>query len=115
LETQTYFGDLFADFQNGCRLDLRVKLAIEFTKIMLEHTSINGMRPDTLAAFALDIADNLVRRGTELGLVRLLPDTDELPAAVKHHARRVAAFQVTQQLHAQRLAQAEHPRVQGAN
>jgi hypothetical protein len=112
--SEEYFGDILEDYSNGVRLGLRVKLAVEFVKAM----AASDWRPDNdgpeaLADYALRVADRLVSEGEKKDWVVRLPTDADLPRDARHHAGRMARFQVTTQLQAQRFAQAEQPVVKG--
>jgi hypothetical protein len=89
----TYFGDVLANFANGIQLDLRVKIALDLLK--------SGAFTDAEAA--LDQATALLRVADERGLLKDLPDDDELSAPQKRHLRRSIRMQVFQQTEGPRI------------
>jgi hypothetical protein len=83
----TYFGDVLANFANGVQLDLRVKIALDLLK--------SGAFKD--AEEALNQATNLLGVAASRGLVKDMPDNDDLSAPMKQHLRRSLRVQVYQQ------------------
>lgn len=66
------------------------------------------------AEIALDMAEDLVRLAEARGYIKPMPETSELPGAVKKQAERLAKFHVHQQITANRegmLAAASSPAV----
>lgn len=112
--TETHFGNVLTAFENGVQLDLRVKLAVDFLKA--PHLIAPG-EPAVQATHALLLATELLDQAQALGLVKDLPDTDELSAPARKHFTRIARAQVLQQLAGQKIAQEETDQVQriGAN
>jgi hypothetical protein len=89
----TYFGDVLANFQTGVQLDLRVKMALDLLK--------SGAFTDAEAA--LYQATALVRLADERGLVKDLPENDDLSQPMKQHLRRSIRVQVFQQTEGPRI------------
>jgi hypothetical protein len=104
-ERELYLGDVLASFQNGVQMDLRVKLAIEFLK--------GGSFLD--ARTALGAATDLVSEAERLGLMKPLPEDDELPAAARRHIRRQVRAQVYGQIAAQKIGPEEQPKIAASN
>ena len=105
--TDTYFGDVLGSWNNGVQLDLRVKLAIEFLKA---HPA---QGPATEAAgYALDLADALIAESTTRGLMKDLPEDDELTQPMRRHIRRQMRAQIYGQVAGQKIAAEEQPSVQ---
>lgn len=108
-----YLGNVLASFENGCQIDLRVKLAIEFLKspyfagaaVGLEEQDEEIARRDAL--HALDLASALIEEGQARGLVLPLPDHGELTSSLRKHIERGARAQVYQQVAGQRAAREE--------
>ena len=110
IETERYWGNVLNAFEGGVQMDLRLRLAIEF----LKGGAICGEAMDAARA-ALDIAGELIRLADERGLLKDLPDTDGLNEPLKRHISRNIRAQLYQQNEAQRISQAEQPRVSPAN
>lgn len=121
--TETYFGDVLQSWNNGCQLDLRVKLAIEFLKSGQLPEVVGQLRPIpadedfsvTLAKFSLDLADSLIAESTARGLINDLPEDDELTQSMRRHIRRSVRAQMYQQVAAQKIGPEEAPAVQVGN
>jgi len=122
------FGDPLMDYQNGVRMDLRLKLAIEFLKADLSPLS-NGVpsltrsaRVNTAvaltavgrAAYALDLAGALIEQASARSWLKELPETAELSARERRHVERQVRTQLEQQLCGQRVVSEEAPKVQRA-
>lgn len=121
--SETYFGDVLQSWQNGCQLDLRVKLAIEFLKSGQLTATLGQVRPmcseedlaKVLAKHAIDLADALVTEAGSRGLMKDLPESDELSAPMRSHIRRSVRAQIYQQVAAQKIGPEESPVVQTGN
>jgi hypothetical protein len=110
----TYFGDVLMDFQNGCRLDLRVKLALEMLKSdQVPHEveySADGMSTRALttkerAEYALSLAGHLIDGAAQRGWIEPMPEGSGLTYEQADHVKRMAAAGVLQGLTQQRLAE----------
>ena len=108
--TETYFGDVLQAWNNGVQLDLRVKLAIEFLK---SPNDWHGT-PAEVAKNALDLSDALIAESASRGLIKDLPDDDELTQPMRRHIRRNMRAQNYQQVAGQEIAREESPAVQPA-
>jgi hypothetical protein len=109
--TETYFGDVIGSYANGVQLDLRVKLAVDFLKAPGPLLNTMPATPEEAAKQALDIADALIAEATKRGLVRSLPDTDELSAPMRKHIRRQVRAQIVGQVAGQTIMAEEQPSV----
>lgn len=121
-----YFGSALASFENGCQMDLTLKLAIEFLKasdltVPYDDTDDNGDRKAAAqvmahrqAEFALLLANSLLTQAAEHGNLKPMPDHGELSAAEKRHVERSTRQQIYQQSHAPKWAEEEAPKVQTA-
>lgn len=89
----TYFGDVLANFATGVQLDLRVKIALDLLK--------SGAVTDATAA--LDTATQLLAVAAERGLVKEMPDDDDLSGPMKRHLRRSLRVQCFQQTEGPRI------------
>lgn len=107
--TETYFGDVLGSWNNGVQLDLRVKLAIEFLKA---HPA-QGLAAEG-AKYALDLADALLAESTSRGLLKELPEDDELTQPMRRHIRRQMRAQIYGQVAGQKIASEEQPAVQAS-
>ena len=110
--TEPYWGNVLQSFENGVQLDLRVKLAVDFLKA---PNMVTGSSAPVAAGFALDLATELLAEAERRGLMKALPEGDELNGAVRAHIRRNVRAQVYQQLQAQRIGPEEQPAVQPIN
>ena len=112
-----HFGDVLQSYGNGVQLDLRVRLAVDFLKVLMMPTQqgraedIPDDRARKLAEFAVDISTELLNVAAERGLIKHLPDTDELPGAMRMHLRRAVRANIFQQVSGQEIAQEEGPRI----
>jgi hypothetical protein len=109
-----YFGDVLMDFQNGCRLDLRVKLALEMLKSdQVPHEvedSADGMSTRALttqerAEYALELAGHLILGACRRGWIEDMPEGTGLSDGQLDHIKRVARAGVVQGLTQQRMAE----------
>jgi hypothetical protein len=100
-DSPRYFGNVLSSFENGLQLDLAFKLAVDFIKsgVVLGP----DREPASEAAYALSLGEELVAIARERGLVKELPDDDELNAPLRRHLRRQVRAQLYQQLEGQRL------------
>jgi hypothetical protein len=98
---ENYWGDVLQSFANGVQLDLRVKLAVDF----LKSPAFQGAEanPEAAASRALTLATELLEQAQAAGLVKPLPDDDELNAAMKRHLSRNVRAQLYGQEAAQRI------------
>lgn len=103
---ERYFGDVIQDFPNGCQLDLRVKLAVEFLKSGMVPVSIED-QAKVAADYALDLATELLATADSRGLVRELPEDDGINAPTRAHLKRNIRAQVFAQVEGQRMAAEE--------
>jgi len=98
---------------NGVQLDLRVKLAVDFLKAGLLVRREEGAFPLTaesarlVAEFAVDVAGSLLDVAVERGLMKDLPDDDELTAMQRRHLRRATRAQIYAQVVSQVLGREE--------
>lgn len=112
-------------FPQGVRLDLRVRLAIDFLKTPLAAEYLKGLESaavedlraaadgqeppvklaDRVAKFTLDLAEAVMVDAEQRGWTAPMPDTDELDASTKRQARRNARFQIEGQVAGQRAMQ----------
>jgi hypothetical protein len=75
---------------------------------------LDGEAVTTAARSAIDLATEVIRIGQERGLVKSMPDTDELNVPTKLHVRRNVRAQVLSQAAGQEIARQEAARVQVA-
>lgn len=108
-------------FASGAMLDLRVRFAMNllqhspmFQGAFAEYGSAgatdeqDAALPKEVATIALDTATELLDLAEKRGLVEQFNDYDTEPTdRMRAQAKRVAAWQVLQQLEAQRFAQNE--------
>lgn len=96
-----YLGDVLASFGNGCQLDLRVRLAIQFMT--------GGGITDPITA--LDSATQLLDLATKRGLLKPMPEDDGLSKPMRTHIRRGVRVQIAQQVCQQEIVQDEAPKL----
>ena len=102
-----YFGNVLSSFETGCRLDFRVRLAVEFLKGgTFRSTGITG---EAAALAALECATALVSLATDRGLLKALPEDDELTMPMRAHIRRNIRAGAYQQFAQQRITLEEQP------
>jgi hypothetical protein len=116
-----YWGNVISSFETGAQLDLRARLAVEFVKAgMLVHNDANAEQlaalhtPEAayrIACFAIDTATALVEECTRRGLLKDLPEDDELNRALRVQIRRNARATVYQQVATQQIVNEEMPHV----
>jgi hypothetical protein len=107
--SELHFGDVLQSFNNGLQLDIRLKLAVDFLKggMLVQQAGVPLMPPGELVKRALDLAAELLNESHARGLVKDLPDTDELSAAHKLHLARSIRAQVVPQAVGPRIAEEE--------
>jgi hypothetical protein len=111
--TDLYFGDVLGSYANGVQLDLRVKLAVDFLKAAGDRClEFDAARTATMA---LDLATELLDQAQARGLVKGLPEGNELSAPARAHIERMARAQVAGQVAAQGISEEEQPKVRGFN
>jgi hypothetical protein len=104
-------------FGNGCILDLRVRLALNFLQHSPRYAAVSGddgvdiFSPSHAASDALDLATALLAESERRELIAPIDLTGELDESIRAQAKRLARFQVLQQIEAQKAAQAEQSRV----
>lgn len=116
-EEPTYFGDVMGDYNNGCRLDVRSKLAVDFLKAsgcvpVYGQDPTDGAQAVLLTAkervaYALDLAGEVIAQSYERGWAKDLSESDELTQAQRRHIRHSIRTQVYGQLQGQAIAQEE--------
>lgn len=114
MSDRKYSQDVISAFQNGCGLDLRVRLATQFLcSPMFTGAAVgeDAIPSKVIAGRALAIATELVDLAHDRGLIEpIMPDTG-LDQLTREHFARVGAAQVHQQLGANKEAQANQGRV----
>ena len=104
--TERYLQNALDGFPNGCMLDLRVRLAVDFIRNSTLFTGATLTNPEKdVAAYALNLSTALLELAKERGLIEPLPAGPELDEHLKVHADRNARFQVESNLAGQRYAQ----------
>lgn len=100
-------------FEQGCKLDLRARLAIDLLKSpgfspVIQALGVDQARPDLqyvsaqspaqqTAGFALDLATALLEEAEKRGLIKDIPDTSDLSAPERRQAERNGKFNAIQQ------------------
>ena len=107
--TEIYFGDVLGSYANGVQLDLRVKLAVDFLKAM--GNGLADQSPKETAAFALDLATELLSLAEERKLLAPMPESDDLSAPMRRHIRRQVRAQIVGQVAGQQIAADEAPKL----
>ena len=99
-------------FATGVKMDLRVRLAIEFLKSpMYAACARANENPDYVAEHALSVAEELLTQADAKGWLEALDDDAKLSERAIKHAKRIGAFNVHQQLGANEAAQDAQSRV----
>lgn len=112
-----YHQNVFAAFENGCELDLRVRLALEFIKspaatlVELASDIDPVLTPVSVAEFFLDLAGAVMEGAHRRGWVHDLPETSELTSPMRKHIERNVRAQIHQQVAGQKIAQEDAGRV----
>lgn len=107
-----YPANPLSAIENGCLLDLRAKLAIEFLKTS-DLVADLGVTPRDAAVRTLDIAEALLEEAYTRDLVHVLPPNGEISEAVKFHIERSIRAQIYQNTAGQKIARSEGPIVTG--
>jgi hypothetical protein len=107
---------VISSFETGAQLDVRARLAVEFVKagLLVRHDDLALAAVRTakqVATYALDIATELVAQASERGLLKDLPEDDELNRALRTQIRRNARAAVYQQVATQQIMSEEMPHV----
>lgn len=102
-----YPQDPINGFLQGCLLDLRVRLAIDFLKGPSFELCVSGMKVEDAAGLALRLADEILKQGAEKGWVTSIPEDGEIGPALRAQAKRNAIYQVVQQMEANKAMTAE--------
>lgn len=64
--SKDHFGSVLSQFENGCQMGLRMKLALDILKSP-QHLNIAPESPQAAVASALQMADELVKQSEKLG------------------------------------------------
>lgn len=100
-----YWGNVLSAFEAGVQMDLRLRLAMDFLKSPLFENAAGG--PRVVASGALDLATALLDEAAARGMLKALPETDEITSAMRHHVGRSARAQVAGQASANRAMREE--------
>ncbi|HUP07672.1 MAG TPA: hypothetical protein VMU47_11005 [Caldimonas sp.] len=113
---ETYFGNVLSAIERGAQMDLRVHIAVDIVKspIIQEFagqklTNMGYIETGELAAFALDLADQLVSQAASRGWVKPMPETGDIPASLKRHIERSVSAGLHQALEQNRAARDHSP------
>lgn len=108
MKLEPIWGSVLDAFAAGVQLDLRARLAIEFLK------SAPGQNPDpkVRATDALECATEFIRVASERGMVKALPEGDEINRPLRDHIGRSTRANIAQQVCAQKIGPEEQPKVQ---
>jgi len=108
-----YWGNVISSFETGAQLDLRARLAVEFVKagMLVQHGEGPMLSPQEIAVRAVETARELIEAFVARGLIKDLPEDDELNRAMRTQIRRNARAQVYSQVSAQAIANEEMPHV----
>ena len=102
-----FYPDVIAAFSDGCVMDLRVRLAVDFIKAMISSDTQGSFSIDQMANTGLSLAGSLIAQAKASGLIAPLPESGELNAQTKRHLERAVNAQMYQQKYAQRQQQDE--------
>jgi hypothetical protein len=97
-----YPGNVLNALNDGCVMDLKMRLAIEFAKAML--ASGPDESPEDVAGFAASTADFLVKLCEDNAWIEAVPEGAEIPSVVKNQVKRNAAAQAIAQFHAKKVS-----------
>lgn len=105
-----YPHNVLEGFQNGCLLDLRVRLAVEIAKSpvcqgmasMWNSPILAADIPPQIAIFALNLAEAITAEAESRGWIQPLPTDTQLDDVVESQAKRTGQFQAAQQHYAQK-------------
>ena len=103
VEGMKYYPDPIAAFNDGCLMDLRFRVAMQFCQAMITSAAALDTPAESIAHHALRTAESLFKQGVELGWIDDLPESSNLNAATKRHLER----NVNCQMHQQKYVQAE--------
>ena len=110
--SKDYFGSPMTQFENGCQMGLRCKLAVEFLKapgFRFEFPAVE------CAKYALDLADEIITQSEAAGYLIPLPDDNGLSAPMRRHIERATRANAYQQVAQQRIAAEEQPQISIGN
>lgn len=112
-EHREYFGNVLEAFSVGVQVDFRAKVALELLK---SGTSMPaGGTLEERARAAIDLATHFISIAEARGLVRPLPEDNQLDAAFRANLERNVRASALQQLAGQRIMQEEAPQIAGAH
>lgn len=125
MDTPLYLGNVLSSFETGVQLDLRVKMALDLLKAGVPDTVLAEVRvagaasqvkevrltAKGKASYALEMAEALVDEAKARGLVKDLPDDNELTQPMRKHLARNVRAQVYSQSIASQIAAEESPMV----
>jgi hypothetical protein len=104
-EPMKYPPNPLTAFENGCMMDLRLRLAVEFVKASLA-SPIDCEVESEFVKQHLDLAEQLFDQAEERGWVQPMPDDNgHLSAGLRDHIERNVNAQVHQQTSMQRQAE----------
>jgi hypothetical protein len=107
-----YPQNVIEAFGVGAVLDLRVRLAADFLKTSpMFSRAADSVEPQQVAEYALDLADELLKRGAERGWVSPMPDDTRVDDQFRAHISRASQMGALQQIEGQRALQEEAGRV----
>lgn len=110
-----YWGNVLSAFEAGVQMDLRLRLAMDFLKSPYFEGG-PGVHPDAQrdAALALDLATALVEEAAARGMLKPMPETGEINAALRHHVERTVRVNAHGQITGQRIMREENSGVMAA-
>lgn len=97
-----YPPDPIAAFNDGCLMDIRMRVALEFAKAMLGNATSFERPAHEIANHALNTAKCLFDEGKRVGWVEPLPTSGEITEETKRHLERNINCQIHQQTYGQR-------------
>lgn len=106
-DEKEYPDNVLEGFRNGCLLDLRVRLAVEFLKGPMFRMAFVEHEPVDIAVCALQIADELLNYAENCGWITPLPTESEIGPALRLQAKLTAQFNALQQIEGQKAMQDE--------
>jgi len=97
--SEDYFGSPITQYENGCQMGLRMKLALDFLKV----PGFIGSTPEADVKRALAVANELVEQSLSAGYMVALPESADLSVPFKRHIERAARANLYQQQVTQRI------------
>lgn len=105
-----YLGDVLQDFGNGCRLDLRARIAKEFAQAAIQGVGTD-YDPLSIMRGACTLADSLVKEFETRGWLVPLPVGTHITQEARDHIGRAVRSQASQAAQGPTIMREEEPKV----